>query len=108
MPFAGNYSEEEPTREEIDRSAGRMVLEFGANWCGHCLAISPAVESLFRNRPNVSHLRIADGRGKPLGRSFRIKLWPTFVFLHDGQEVARLVRPTEIELRQTFDRFEPV
>jgi len=30
---------------------------------------------------------------KRLGRCFGVKLWPTFVFLRDGAEVARLVRP---------------
>jgi thioredoxin 1 len=105
MPFAGDYRDDEPTRDEIDRSEGQLLLEFGANWCGHCLASTPAIESLLKDRPNVSHLRIADGRGKPLGRSFRVKLWPTFVFLDDGAEIAKLVRPTEEELRGTFDQF---
>jgi thioredoxin 1 len=30
-----------------------------------------------------------------LGRSFRVKLWPTLIFLNRGREVARLVRPVE-------------
>jgi len=107
MPFAGSYREDEPTREEINRSQGQLVLEFGANWCGHCQAISPTVEALLQNRPDVRHLRIADGRGKPLGRSFKVKLWPTFVFLSDGTEQAKLVRPSEEELCQTFDQFHP-
>ena len=34
-----------------------------------------------------------DGPGQRLGRTFGVKLWPTLVFLKDGQEVARLVRP---------------
>jgi thioredoxin 1 len=42
----------------------------------------------------VRHIRVEDGRGRPLGRSFRVKLWPTLVFLKDGKEVARLVRPS--------------
>jgi len=37
--------------------------------------------------------KVEDGRGRPLGRSFGIKLWPTLVFLRDGQERARVVRP---------------
>ena len=41
----------------------------------------------------MRHLKVADGPGRPLGRSYRVKLWPTLVFLRDGQEVARLVRP---------------
>ena len=39
-------------------------------------------------------LKVEDGRGKPLGRSFKVKLWPTLIFLKDGVEVERLVRPT--------------
>ena len=49
----------------------------------------------FSAQPQVPLLKIEDGRGKPLGRSFAVKLWPTLVFLRDGVEVARLVRPTE-------------
>lgn len=37
--------------------------------------------------------KIEDGSGRRLGRSFGVKLWPTLVFLKDGAEVARLVRP---------------
>ena len=44
---------------------------------------------------DVRHLRVEDGRGRPLGRSFRIKLWPSLVLLRDGEEVARVVRPRE-------------
>jgi thioredoxin 1 len=44
----------------------------------------------------VRHLKIDDGPGRPLGRSFRVKLWPTLVFLKDGQEVERLVRPRDL------------
>jgi len=43
----------------------------------------------------MRHVKIADASGRPLGRSFRIKLWPTFVFLSNGRETTRLVRPTD-------------
>lgn len=35
------------------------------------------------------------GKGRPLGRSFAVKLWPTVILLRDGQEIARAVRPHE-------------
>jgi thioredoxin 1 len=43
----------------------------------------------------VRHIKVEDGPGRPLGRSFRVKLWPTLVFLREGREVARLVRPAD-------------
>ena len=45
----------------------------------------------------VRHIKIEDGSGRPLGRSFRVKLWPTLVFLRDGVELARVVRPANAE-----------
>jgi thioredoxin 1 len=37
----------------------------------------------------VRHVKVEDGSGRRLGRSFGVKLWPTLVFLRDGREVAR-------------------
>lgn len=105
MPFTPHYQEIEPMREEIDSTTGRVLLEFGTQWCGHCQALSPTVEQLLTGRPHIRHVRIADGRGKPLGRSFRVKLWPTFVFLDDGKVLAQLVRPTPDEVRQAFEQL---
>ena len=30
-------------------------------------------------------------------RSFKVRLWPTLIFLHDGHEIAREVRPDNVE-----------
>jgi thioredoxin 1 len=57
--------------------------------------------ALLQAHPEVQYLRIEDGPGLPLGRSFAVKLWPTFVFLSDGQVMARLVRPSAAELAET-------
>jgi thioredoxin 1 len=88
---------DEPTRAEVDASTGPMVLEFGASWCGFCRAAQPLIAEAFAEHPGVPHVKVEDGPGRPLGRSFRVKLWPTLVFLKDGQEVARTVRPDSTE-----------
>ena len=103
MPFTSEYSDDGPTREEIDQTTGLVVLEFGAGWCGHCLALSPTLEALLSQRQDIQHIRIADGRGKRLGRSFRVKLWPTLVLLHDGSAIDQLVRPTPDEVRRAIE-----
>ncbi len=89
------YATPEPKRSDVDRLAGPTVLEFGSPWCGYCRAAQPLLASAFADHPGVRHIKIADASGRPLGRSFEIKLWPTLVFLRDGHETARLVRPTE-------------
>ncbi len=90
------YSSNEPTRAAVDALPGSTVLEFGANWCGICQAaqrtIGGALSAHAAGSP-LRHLKVEDGRGRPLGRSFGINLWPTLVVLQDGHEVARVVGP---------------
>lgn len=95
MAMTRDYVEAEPTREEVEAMQGPALLEFGASWCGHCIAAQPLLERTLGLHPDLRHIKIEDGRGRPLGRSYRVKLWPTLVFLHDGEEVERLVRPTD-------------
>lgn len=95
-------SSTEPTRSDIDALEGPTVVEFGASWCGHCQAAQSAINTAFADHPRVRHIRIEDGPGRRLGRSFRVKLWPTLVFLRDGQEITRLVRPAGDEILQAF------
>ncbi len=90
---AATPSAAEPSRAEVDACAGAVLLEFGTGWCGHCAAARPLLAEALVAHPGVRHRTVEDGPGRPLGRSFGVKLWPTLVFLRDGKELARLVRP---------------
>ena len=91
------YAEKEPVRAELDALPGPALLEFGSPWCGYCRAAQPLLARAFAEYPGVRHFKIADASGKRLGRSFGVKLWPTLVFLRDGKELARLVRPRDAQ-----------
>lgn len=85
----------EPERSAIDALVEPTLIEFGAEFCGHCRAAQALIDMALTAHPEVRHLKIEDGPGRRLGRSFRVKLWPTLIFLHRGQEVTRLVRPAD-------------
>jgi thioredoxin 1 len=103
MAFDNDYGKPEPAREEINRLPGLVLLEFGTAWCPYCQAIQRPLETVLASFPQVRHIKVEDGKGRPLGRSFRVKLWPNFVFLRDGQVVIQLARPEPEEVRQGLE-----
>lgn len=91
-----DYLPEQITREQADALPGATILQFGTDWCGYCRAAEPKIEQALADA-KVARILIEDGKGRPLGRSYRVKLWPTLIFLAEGAEVARVVRPWKSE-----------
>jgi len=102
------YTESSPSRAEIDALPGATVIEFGTNWCGFCAAAQLHIEQGLAAHPELRHFKVEDGPGRPLGRSFRVKLWPTLIFMKDGAEVARVVRPSSSQaIRDAVNQIDP-
>lgn len=95
MSYTGHYAHPEPTRAALEAGTGWQLLEFGVPWCPHCITAQPALKEWSRGQ-DIAHLKIEDGKGRPAGRAFTVKLWPTLILLRDGSEVARVVRPTAL------------
>lgn len=96
MAYKPTYGADAPERSEIDALPGLVLLEFGVDWCPHCQGAQPAIEGALQTHAGLLHIKVEDGAGRRLGRSFRVKLWPTLILLREGQELGRVVRPTTI------------
>jgi len=90
-----NYAASDLQRETADSLQGLVMLQFGTNWCGYCQNAQALIDPVLAARPDITRYQIEDGPGRALGRSYRVKQWPTLVLLRDGQEIGRLVRPQE-------------
>lgn len=84
-----------PTRHEIDTSKGPVMLEFGASWCGYCQSAQTFILSTLVHYPQIRHIKIEDAKGLKLGRTYAVKLWPTLIFIKDGIELMRIIRPID-------------
>jgi thioredoxin 1 len=108
MGMQTEYAAVEPRRAEVEAMAGPTLVEFGSPWCGYCRRAQPFIAQAFVEHPGVRHIKIADASGRRLGRSFGVKLWPTLVFLKDGVETGRAVRPADVaEIRAALARIDP-
>lgn len=105
MSYLQDYTTDEPTRAEVDALSGPTVLEFGVAWCPHCQAVQPGLRDLLEAHSGVRHVKVEDGKGRPLGRSFAVKLWPNLVFLQDGKVLEQLARPDRAALEKAFQSF---
>ena len=102
--YTRTYTEESHTPDDVAAWRGPAVLEFGTNWCPICANAQGDVEAVMTELAGVPHVKVEDGPGRRLGRAFRVKLWPTLIFLLDGAEVARVVRPTSAaEIRRAAE-----
>lgn len=57
------YQPDAPGGAAIAALRGQMVLEFGANWCGHCLVARPFVVRALADAPGIRRLRIERSTG---------------------------------------------
>lgn len=102
MAYTAAWTAETLTRDQVEALDGLTLVEFGANWCPHCQAAQAPLKAALDQKGEVRHLKIEDGKGRPLGRSYGVKLWPNFVLLRDGQVVEQLARPSEEALRSAL------
>jgi thioredoxin 1 len=65
--------------------------------------VAPQLAAELAKHAQVKHIKIEDGPGKPLGRSFRVKLWPTLVFLRDGAVLEQVARPDSQRIHAGFE-----
>jgi len=107
MSVADEPRDADPSRDEVDAMREPVVIEFGAAHCGHCRAAQPLIAQALELNRAVRHIKVEDGPGRKLGRSFRVKLWPTLIFMDQGREVARLVRPVDAQaIEQALGRID--
>jgi thioredoxin 1 len=94
MSITPEYSVNELARADIDELRGTALLEVETLGAGTASGRNRSSSAL-QDHPDIRHIRIADASARRLGRSFGVKLWPTLIFLKDGRQIARLVRPVD-------------
>ncbi|XAR65139.1 Monodehydroascorbate reductase (NADH) [Bertholletia excelsa] len=81
-----------------------MVVDFTAAWCIFCRIMAPTLNSLAKNNPDVTFVKIdmtsPENPFTSLARDYNVRGYPTFLLLRNGKEVDRVVGANKDDLEK--------
>ena len=92
----------EATRENFDDlvESGTTLVDVWGPECRPCLALKPHVEKLAEARDDLTVVMLEAPKARRVCIRLKVHGLPTFLLMHDGEEVARLsastISPTEL------------
>jgi thioredoxin 1 len=66
-----------------------VLVDFSADWCGACRALSPILSEFERRNSDVKVVRIDVDKNGELARHFQIRAIPTLMVFKNGKMTAR-------------------
>ena len=77
-------------KEEFDVlvKEGLVLVDFFATWCGPCKMLSPVLEEVANENPNLSVLKIDVDEVGELAARFGIQAIPTLILFKNGTQIS--------------------
>ena len=82
----------EATKDNFDElvESGLVLVDVWAESCRPCVALSPHMESIADENPDLTVVKVDASKARRLVMSLQVRGLPTVLLLNDGQEVARI------------------
>ena len=78
-------------KEEVLDNTKTVLLDFWATWCGPCMMISPIVDEIAEEKPEIVVGKVNVDEQPGLAQAFGIESIPTLVVVKDGQVVNQMI-----------------
>ena len=76
---------------EVLESERPVIVDFWAAWCGPCRVMSPILEELAAERPDLRVVKLDVDRNQRVAAQYGVLSMPTFMVFRDGAPVGQIV-----------------
>lgn len=77
--------------KEVLHSDKKVLIDFWAAWCGPCRRVSPVIEEIAEERPDIKVCKVNVDEQQELAAQFQIMSIPALVVMEQGQIVNQSV-----------------
>ena len=82
---------QENYQKEVIESDKPVLIDFFATWCGPCKMVSPVVDEIANERPDIKVCKLDVDRNLDLARTFQVMSVPTLVAMKNGEIVNKII-----------------
>ena len=66
--------------------AGKVLVDFYANWCGPCKMLSPIIEEISEETPNYTFYKVNVDEASEISRKYGVMSIPTLIKFENGEQ----------------------
>ena len=95
---------QENYQKEVIESDKPVLIDFFATWCGPCKMVSPVVDEIANERPDIKVCKLDVDKNLDLARTFQVMSVPTLVAMKNGEMINKIIgaRP-KAQILKMFD-----
>lgn len=82
---------QENYQKEVIESDKPVLIDFFATWCGPCKMVSPVVDEIANERPDIKVCKLDVDKNMDLARAFQVMSVPTLIAMKNGELVNKTI-----------------
>ena len=89
--------------DEVTAHNNYVLIDFWAQWCGPCRALSPFIDKLEKEFPHITFCKANVEEAEKISERLGVQNLPCVIFYDHGKEVNRVIGNNQIRIREIIE-----